>query len=354
MTYSMLPKNRQFKFAIGTIALTTLLVLILGEFTLNILDLPKIYASPVKSPQFMALSRTHPWADIGHLNIMGDTAIFRYASNERGYFRYQNEVDHSFNSLGFRGLEFSEARIPGRLRIAFFGDSLTVGEGVYIEDTYPQQVRIELQKNYQIFVETMNFAVSAFNSEQEAKLVRHVLPQFDPDILVLGYTMNDPADRIPRRPEDAPNWNPVEVFKATNPPPDLRTLRLIYSVYMKWRVRNLTLEFLKDLHDPDGSRWARTASAIKDVGNQCKQRGIPCVAVLFPILTELQEYPLVQEHRQVRATLEADGLIVLDMLEELLPHADKDLWVHPTDQHPNEFVHRLVSEKLAALIASLD
>jgi hypothetical protein len=335
-------------------ALTTLLVLILGELTLNILGLPKFYEGPVKSPQFTALGRTHPWADIGHLNIMGDTAIFRYASNERGYFRYQNEVDHSFNSLGFRGLEFSEVKTPGRFRTAFFGDSMTVGEGVYIEDTYPQQVRIELQQDYQIFVETMNFAVSAFNSEQEARLVRHVLPQFDPDILVLGYTMNDPADRIPRRPEDAPNWDPVAVFKATHPPPDLHTLRLIHSVYMQWRVRNLTLEFLKDLHDPDGSRWARTASAIEDIGNQCQQRGIPCVAVLFPILTELQEYPLAQGHQQVRTTLETNGFLVLDMLEELRPHTAKDLWVHPTDQHPNEFVHRLVGEKLAALIASLD
>src|SRR5436309_15627215 len=49
-------------------------------------------------------------------------------------------VDFETNSKGLRDRETSYAKPPGKLRILMLGDSLTVGWGVAVEDTFPRRV----------------------------------------------------------------------------------------------------------------------------------------------------------------------------------------------------------------------
>src|SRR5262245_63414048 len=48
-------------------------------------------------------------------------------------------VDFRTNSQGLRDGEYSFERVPGKLRIAMLGDSLTVGWGVPVEDTFAKR-----------------------------------------------------------------------------------------------------------------------------------------------------------------------------------------------------------------------
>jgi len=49
-------------------------------------------------------------------------------------------VDFTTNSKGLRDREFPYARTPGKLRIHMLGDSMTVGWGVNVQDTFAKRI----------------------------------------------------------------------------------------------------------------------------------------------------------------------------------------------------------------------
>jgi hypothetical protein len=346
-------KRKDIILGLITLSLAILVTLTVSEITLTILGLPQTHQLPIKSPQFLKLNRDHPWHELGHVNVANQTATFEYDSNDRGYFRLDNIVTHRFNSLGFRGPDFLEQKSPDIIRIAFFGDSFTMGEGVYFEDTYAQQTRTYFMRNFRKQVESLNFRVAGYNTEQEQKLIGYILPRFNPDVLVLGYTMNDPGNRIPQTQEEAELWDPNWAVRAKYPPPRTRVLRLGHGAWMNWISTKVRFDHSRTLHDPNGVYWPVAESALREIGERCREFNIPCVAVLFPWLLDLQEYPLMREHEQVKETLIEAGFVVLDVLDEVEDFPAAELTVHPTDHHPNELVHRLVGEKLALTIASV-
>jgi hypothetical protein len=348
----MSKKTRNITFSIATVILASLAILAMAEVMLRLFGLPKATAPIIKPPQFVALADDHPWYSIGHLNLISDTAVFQYGSNERGYFRFNNEVEHKFNSLGFRGPEFSEKKAPNTIRIAFFGDSMTMGEGVHFEDTYPKQTRIQLARKSPGYFESLNFGVSGYNTEQEEKLISFILPKFDPDVLVLGYFMNDPADRLPRTEREAATGDPIILLQARYPPPRLRVFRLVHKAWLNWKMQNTTIDYFQTLHNPDERYWPRSESTFREIGERCQEYDIPCVVVIFPILWDLQNYALKDEHNRIKAAFLSKKFLVLDVLEELQGFDANELRVHATDRHPNEIVHRIVGERLANIIAS--
>jgi hypothetical protein len=42
---------------------------------------------------------------------------------------------------------------------------------------------------------------------------------------------------------------------------------------------------------------------------------------------------------------------MLDLFYPYSMYRDKDLWVNPTDQHPNEIAHRIAAERLFDFLA---
>jgi hypothetical protein len=281
------------------------------------------------------------------------TVDFKYDGDERGYFGPKGLVRYRFNSVGFRGNEYSKRKPVSSLRVAIFGDSITVGHGVHFEDIYSEVARRALLQGSNQIVEVLNFGVGAYNSDQEKELVKLVVPEFKPDVIVLGYFMNDPEDRLPRTLEDAKEWNPVIFFRARNPTPNLYILRPIHKLWTDWNVRNLTLGHYREIYDPDGYRWLRTKKALVEIGKECRKSDIPCVAIIFPILWELGDYPLRGEHQLVLKTLSDAGFVVVDLLAELRGYSANELRVHSTDDHPNELVHQIAGERLARTIADL-
>src|SRR5947207_2436858 len=113
--------------------------LLLVEAMLAMLGLPQFYKPHSLAKQFNII-----WTDQKnnvpfYVNARSGRIRFYYDENPRGYFGSENEVDHTVNSMGFRGKEFPlEARNKvwtgekgqGVFRLVFLGDSWTFGEGV--------------------------------------------------------------------------------------------------------------------------------------------------------------------------------------------------------------------------------
>jgi lysophospholipase L1-like esterase len=107
-------------------------------------------------------------------------------------FRSNPTWDVRINSDGYRGEEMSAAPPPSTVRIACVGDSWTFGMPVGQDQTYPSRVAAWLrQEQPAARYEVENFGVLGYSSFQGLQLLRTRVLDFHPDIVVIGFGMND-------------------------------------------------------------------------------------------------------------------------------------------------------------------
>jgi lysophospholipase L1-like esterase len=112
------------------------------------------------------------------------------------------------NSLGYRDRERTQTKPPGSYRIAVFGDSMTEGMQVNLDQTFCQVLEERLSQRGRP-CEVLNLGISGYGPLQELLLAREELPRLKPDCVVLALFLdNDIADSHPNLratgPGDAP------------------------------------------------------------------------------------------------------------------------------------------------------
>jgi len=346
----------------GLILLGLCLSLLLVEGSLRLLGLPRLHAPHSFPPQFSILEVTEH--GVLYVNSLSSRIEFVYDSNPRGYFGKRNEVVHETNSQGFRGPEFSETKPPGTYRILFLGDSFTFGEGVHFDDVYPEVTARLLRKRFSAEharIEGYDLGVGGYDTMNELALLRSAAPRYRPDAVVLGYVLNDAEshlyvkDIVTGRAVQNPPALPVLVQSLSRLPPNplyrLRIAQLIWRVWTGTRINRMTLQYYDSLYSPANPAWEDNRQALISLLRLCRERDIPCYAVCFPLLYRLNSYPFLEVHRIVRGVVEKEGGVFIDLLDYLRDQKDSDLWVHPSDQHPNEKVHLIASRALADRLA---
>lgn len=100
------------------------------------------------------------------------------------------------NSLGLRDKEHDVLKRPGVLRVMLLGDSMSMAEGVELEETYIKQFEEMANQSAPIeCVETINAAIRGYGNDQELVFFKRVGPKFRPDLVILGFFEgNDFAD----------------------------------------------------------------------------------------------------------------------------------------------------------------
>jgi len=102
--------------------------------------------------------------------------------------RWDVEID----SRGFREAEFTDHKPPGTFRILCLGDSWTFGANVAQRDTYPRQLeRLLASRHPRARFEVLNLGVLGYSSFQGKELLRRQAIEWEPDVVVLGFGMND-------------------------------------------------------------------------------------------------------------------------------------------------------------------
>ena len=72
--------------------------------------------------------------------------------------------------------------------------------------------------------------------------------------------------------------------------------------------------------------------------------GIPLVVVVFPFFVELDgAYPFQSIHDHLRSFCDEAAIDCVDLRDHLHDYRGPELWVHPTDQHPNEIAHAIAA-----------
>lgn len=98
----------------------------------------------------------------------------------------------SLNSLGFRDVEFTREKAPAAFRIVCLGDSWTFGANVDQQDAYPQRLGALLKQEFpRANFEVLNLGVFAYTSHQGLALLTREITRLEPDIVLIGFAMND-------------------------------------------------------------------------------------------------------------------------------------------------------------------
>ncbi|MEO5336022.1 MAG: SGNH/GDSL hydrolase family protein [Magnetospirillum sp. WYHS-4] len=324
-------------------------------------DLPKFRKGHTLPPQFRAVTLAD--GTLTYVNSLNSDIPLTYDGDPRGYFGPDMTVRHHTNGSGFRGPSFAQTKREGVRRVVIVGDSFTFGQGVKDNDVFA--VRLERRLNEgkgDPSWEVVNLGVGGYNTRQEIALLRNVGLPLAPDAVILGYNVNDAeppifefdvAKRKMTRRKDAPVSNRDEPRPPDAFPYNLRVAQVLWRIASIRRTQARTLEYYASLYREDAEGWKDTQTSLAEFGELCRDGRFTCLAVIFPLLTDLDErYPFGHIHARVGGILSGAGIPVIDLLPLMSGRAPSDLWVHPTDQHPNEAVHALVAEELFQRLAS--
>lgn len=103
------------------------------------------------------------------------------------------------NELGFPGPSYPEQKAPGTIRIMTFGDAFTSAEGVDTDQAWPRLLESVLMTRLpNRKIEVMDFAITGYGPNQYAEVAQTYMPKYHPDIVIVGFYMNDYLDVLQR------------------------------------------------------------------------------------------------------------------------------------------------------------
>jgi lysophospholipase L1-like esterase len=98
----------------------------------------------------------------------------------------------SLDAEGFREVELPRSKPPSVFRIVCLGDSWTFGANVAPGDSYPRRLEALLRREAPGGeFEVLNLGVLGYSSYQGLELLRRRVLDLEPDLLIVGFAMND-------------------------------------------------------------------------------------------------------------------------------------------------------------------
>ena len=255
----------------------------------------------------------------------------------------------NINTRGLRDREFPLLKPANTFRILALGDSYTYGAGVSIEETYVKQLEATLNETLNdrgFRYEVLNAGVPGYNTYQELIHLREVGLQYNPDMILLGFTLSDAElGFFGLKSVEGRSW--LLQFKEW-----VKDHFALYS-FVRLRLKRLVdrlkaaklgiiiggtavspLRLAVDGKTSPG--WELCRQSLEGFATLARERGIPLLLVIYPFLVNLDDtYPFRDSHTLIAKTATDYGMNVVDLLSEFMGHEPSTLWVSPRDSHPN-------------------
>lgn len=284
----------------------------------------------------------------------------------------QNSFTHSFpvatNSYGFRDREHPLIPQAGTVRILCLGDSLTFGDGVAVEDTYPKQLETMLNARGEHKYEVINTGVPSYDTWQEVTFFKTKGAQFEPRIVVLGFYGNDivPRPAVVQTSLSGEGTLKRKGFGGFLPDGVVHILKgSRFLLLLKDRAGKLvesTRPSPEHLHQqalldglPDEfveQGWQEVESSLQQMVELQKTHGFRFLIVIFPMAEQLlHEHPNAQYQARLKSIAEKLNIPLID-LKPVFQREFRDfgsLFIE-WDGHPNPKAHRLAAEELVRIL----
>jgi len=240
----------------------------------------------------------------------------------------------SSNRLGFRDRDHVLTKPDGTYRILVLGDS--IADGIFVPeygDTFPALMEGFLQEAGHS-VEVINMSVSGYNTSQEVEILKAKGIQFQPDMVLVAYCLND-IMRV--------DGGILEALLAEE-----RAHATVNRYRFQVLHRSALFRFFKYVVLPhsgpdistDQDGYTRELSentvpaAFKELSLLAEDHAFEVLMVIFPNFRQLTPYPFISEHDKVKNLADGNGFRYLDLLESYQAYQGDDKldfdYIHPT------------------------
>jgi hypothetical protein len=246
------------------------------------------------------------------------------------------------NAHGYRDLARINPKPAGVRRVLSLGDSFAWGAGVEFEDAYPQRLERALTRRRGGTWEVVNLALPGMATVDHAAQVEKEGEAYAPDVVLLGFVLNDSQDAVAAEAQRAEDW-------VKNPPPAPGRSRLFGLVRTRlWATaeNRRRVSGYRSMYDDRAPGWTATRKALKSIGAWSRQHGVPFVVAIFPLFGNPLDdgYPFAEEHAKIAAAATEAGARVVDLLPSYRGLRWDLLVVNgAADEHPNEIAHRIAA-----------
>ncbi len=249
-------------------------------------------------------------------------------------------TDVKINSLGLRDHEYPVEKDPGVLRVLVLGDSITFGWGADLEDTYSKVLERKLNEEAGAEgtqFEVISSGVGNYNSVMEVSYLAERGLQLDPDVVILGFFLND-AEPLP---------TPTKGFLAEHSYLYVFAAAGFDAVSRQFFGRGDWRDYYSSLYDESNPGWVDCQTALRELSTICQERDIPLLVMLIPELHQLgEDYPFADVHQKVATIFDEQPVEVLDATSAFTGEDPPTLWVSRQDAHPNAKGHAILAEAL--------
>jgi len=246
-------------------------------------------------------------------------------------------VDFRSNSQGLRDREFSFERVPGKLRIVMLGDSLTVGWGVPLEQTFAKRIE-QMYAEAGIDAEVINLGVGNYNTVQEVQAYLTKGYRYRPDVVVLNYFVNDAEPTVAA---SAPSALMQACYACVFVAGRGDALMRQFFGRMDWAQYYLSL-----YGDGTAQGWLAAKAAIGRLAKSARASGARLVIANLPELHDVANYRFGRITDLVRKSAEENGAEFVDVLPALAEQPPAKLWVTAPDPHPNAYANAFIAKAL--------
>jgi len=281
---------------------------------------------------------------------------YKLKPNQWGTYTLDKPV--SSNSYGFRDYEWNVPKKVGTYRIMCIGDSLTFGNAVRGEDTYPKVLESNLKvvnKNYEV----ISTAVGGWATFIELDFLKTEGVKYEPDMVVIGFFMNDfvirsdvsgnltKDGRWDARPSWI-KWLPYKYIFLIKRSALITYLRDRVDAFQQGGQDQNTLLFKNQINLDNDANICATYEYIWEIKKLCDERGIKCVLASIPAINYFW-FPRgsVNYIKHLQTFCAANGIEFIDLAEDFWKVRETNkLYMYPWDNHLNPAGHKLVADQL--------
>lgn len=299
-------------------------------------------------------------SDIPGLFVADPEVVHRYRRGAR--IRWQGAW-YEINTQGWRGPEWPKVKEKDDV-VLCLGDSITFGYGVPFETTFCKRLEVLLKEKFPrnppiVF----NAASDNYNTEQEVRIFKELLPLLRPDIVIVNFYRNDiypslfnvdDQGRLCLLPEP-------EVSSPSSPFHNFYSSLLPHSFLLKFLDQRIgsVISFwaLQVSYNATGSRearyWQEAEQRLRELVQLARRSHAQVLFAYFPDLHELgilKIRPSFYRFRRISHNLQVP---LIDIRESLQRHLREKLYRKGDPFHLNERGHRLAAQALVEVIEPL-
>jgi lysophospholipase L1-like esterase len=231
----------------------------------------------------------------------------------------------------------------GKRRITFVGDSFTAGHGVPdVADRFANRVRAA-RSAWEVHV----LAENGIDTAQETAVLRRAPPEYQFDVVVLVYGMNDIGDLLPETHAFARKVAALRADRGA-----LAESSSLCDVLRFLAIRasdpDVRGYFPAVRAAYDGPDWDTQRARLREMRHVVTSRGGRLAVVTFPFLHERigDDDAFAAAHAKLAEHWRAEQVPHLDLRDAFRGRDPDDLVAGAWDAHPNEAAHALAADAI--------